>query len=184
MDPGAISIAPEAAETAAETGVADWARIRLDASPEFDRQPQPATAQTASWLPVAPVGSRLMAAVVDVSLVVAAFLAAALLATFGIHDAFPVKSAELAGAAMLLVTGVLYQALFFSLSEATPGMRYAGISLCTFDEQKPTRKQLRLRVGALALSMLPIGLGVLWAIFDDEHLSWHDRLSGTYQRKA
>jgi hypothetical protein len=25
---------------------------------------------------------------------------------------------------------------------------------------------------------------VAWAIFDEEHLSWHDRLSGTYLRKS
>jgi hypothetical protein len=24
---------------------------------------------------------------------------------------------------------------------------------------------------------------VLWAIFDEQHLSWHDRLSETYVRK-
>jgi hypothetical protein len=27
-----------------------------------------------------------------------------------------------------------------------------------------------------------MGLGVAWAIFDDDHLNWHDRLSRTYQR--
>ena len=184
VDPGAISIEPAEHDTSSEPGVADWAGIRLDASPEFERQPEPASAQTAAWFPVAPVGFRLMAALVDGALIAVAFLLAALLTAFGIHHAVPVKSIELAGVAMLFVIGVLYQAVFFSFSEATPGMRYAGISLCTFDEQKPTREQMRLRVGALALSVLPIGLGVLWAIFDEGHLSWHDRLTGTYQRKG
>jgi hypothetical protein len=63
-------------------------------------------------------------------------------------------------------------------------MLYAGISLCTFDEQIPTSAQLRGRLGALLLSLLPVGLGVAWAIFDEEHLSWHDRLSRTYQREC
>jgi hypothetical protein len=61
-------------------------------------------------------------------------------------------------------------------------MRYAGISLCTFDDERPTRAQLRRRLVALFLSLLPVGLGVLWAIFDEDHLSWHDRISRTYQR--
>jgi hypothetical protein len=27
-----------------------------------------------------------------------------------------------------------------------------------------------------------VGLGVAWSIFDEQRLSWHDRLSGTYLR--
>jgi hypothetical protein len=27
-----------------------------------------------------------------------------------------------------------------------------------------------------------VGVGVLWSMFDEDHLSWHDRLSGTYLR--
>ena len=30
---------------------------------------------------------------------------------------------------------------------------------------------------ALLLSVLPLGLGLAWALFDVAHLSWHDRLS-------
>ena len=36
----------------------------------------------------------------------------------------------------------------------------------------------------MVLSLLPIGLGVAWSIFDEEHLSWHDRFSQTYLRKC
>jgi hypothetical protein len=63
-------------------------------------------------------------------------------------------------------------------------MRYARISLCTFDDQNPTRGQLHGRLVAMILSLLPLGLGLAWAIFDEDHLSWHDRLSKTYQRKC
>ena len=91
---------------------------------------------------------------------------------------------EARAAGALLVIAVLYHVVFFALSNATPGMRYAGISLCTFDGQKPSREQLLRRMGALLLSVLPVGLGMLWAIFDEGHLSWHDRLSATYQRRG
>jgi len=84
----------------------------------------------------------------------------------------------------LAVIGVLYQVLFFALARNTPGMKYAHISLCTFDDQIPTGARRLGRLGALFLSLLPVGLGVAWAIFDEEHLSWHDRLSGTYLRKG
>jgi hypothetical protein len=32
--------------------------------------------------------------------------------------------------------------------------------------------------------VLPLGLGLAWGLFDEEHLNWHDRLSRTYQRKC
>jgi uncharacterized RDD family membrane protein YckC len=69
------------------------------------------------------------------------------------------------------------------LAADTPGMRSTGISLCTFDSQIPTRAQLRSRLSALLLSLIPMGLGLAWVLFDDDHLSWHDRLSKTYPRK-
>jgi uncharacterized RDD family membrane protein YckC len=66
---------------------------------------------------------------------------------------------------------------------STPGMRYAGIALSTFEDDSPTRAQLRRRLGAIALSLLPVGLGFAWSVFDEDHLSWHDRISQTYLRK-
>jgi hypothetical protein len=62
-------------------------------------------------------------------------------------------------------------------------MKYARVSLCTFNNQSPTRAQQLGRFGALLLSVLPVGLGLAWALFDENHLCWHDRLSQTYLRK-
>ena len=87
-------------------------------------------------------------------------------------------AAAVAGGVLLL----LYQALFFRFSTATPGMRCARIALCTFDDENPTRKALRRRILAVLLSACPLGLGFLWAALDEERLTWHDRLSRTYQR--
>jgi uncharacterized RDD family membrane protein YckC len=76
-----------------------------------------------------------------------------------------------------------YQALFFTFSTATPGMRCTRIGLCTFDDNNPSRKRMRHRVLAVLLSAVPFGLGFIWAALDEERLSWHDRVSGTYQRE-
>ncbi len=62
-------------------------------------------------------------------------------------------------------------------------MMYAGIGLCTFDNHSPTRGKLRRRLGAITLSLLPVGLGLVWSLFDEDHLSWHDRFSHTYLRR-
>jgi hypothetical protein len=39
-------------------------------------------------------------------------------------------------------------------------------------------------MAALLVSVAPMGLGAAWAVFDEQHLCWHDRLSGTYVRKG
>jgi uncharacterized RDD family membrane protein YckC len=88
-------------------------------------------------------------------------------------------AAAITAAALFL----LYQALFFSFSTATPGMRCARIALCTFDDENPTRSVLRRRILALLLSAGPLGLGFLWAALDEDRLAWHDRLTRTYQRR-
>jgi hypothetical protein len=77
---------------------------------------------------------------------------------------------------------VLYQMLFFSFAEATPGMRYARIGLCTFSDQNPTRKAMRRRVLATLLAASPLGIGLAWAFMDEQRLGWHDRMSRMYQR--
>ncbi len=185
VDPSAISIEPEAPTAEAEVPApawngAEWSGIELDEQPDEDTERQ---GELAPALHLAPFGLRLMAIAVDAALIAGA--ACAVVAEAARHMQHPpaMKAAELGAMAALLVAGVAYYALFFALAKSTPGMKYARISLCTFDDEIPTPAQLRGRLGALLLSLLPVGLGVAWAIFDDDHLAWHDRLSRTYPRK-
>jgi uncharacterized RDD family membrane protein YckC len=90
--------------------------------------------------------------------------------------------ALVASALVLALLYLLYQALFFSFSDATPGMRCSRIALCTFDDENPTRRAMRRRILAVLLSVCPLGLGLLWATFDEDRLAWHDRLTRIYQR--
>ena len=55
--------------------------------------------------------------------------------------------------------GLLYQYLFFKYGDGTPGMRYAKIALCTFEDENPTRKAMCMRVLYVLLSAAPLGLG-------------------------
>ena len=63
-------------------------------------------------------------------------------------------------------------------------MRFAGLCLSNFSGQLPTRAERCTRLTALLLSVLPVGIGIAWAIFDEDHLCWHDRLSLTYMRRS
>jgi uncharacterized RDD family membrane protein YckC len=133
-------------------------------------------------LHVARIEDRLMAGVVDAALTLAAFLVFVLVfAACTTHP--PAGRAALVGAGIILLAmWVLYQFTFFSLSAATPGMRYAKIALCTFDDENPSRTAMQWRIAALLLSAVPLGLGFLWALFDEDGLGWHDRITRTYQR--
>lgn len=166
----------------------EWHSIRLDAKPAEGPQPAAATAPESYShlfelpLKVASLEDRLMAGIVDAALALASFFAFVLVfVACTAHP--PTGKPAVAGAGITLgVLFVLYQWLFFTYSDATPGMRYAKIALCTFDDENPTRKMMRNRVGALLLSALPMGLGFLWSFFDEDHLGWHDRITRTYQR--
>jgi uncharacterized RDD family membrane protein YckC len=184
VDPMPVSTPaePPASDSGAIWNHPEWSGMKLDAQPTVD--PGFASeSQPASSLPVAPVTVRLMAGVVDCSLILASFVSLGFLTAHNFSQPPTGKTAELLGFVALVLVGLLYYAIFFSLRVSTPGMKYAGIGLCTFDDQVPTRAQLRRRLGAMVLSMIPVGLGIVWSIFDEDHMSWHDRYSQTYLRK-
>jgi uncharacterized RDD family membrane protein YckC len=192
VDPGSISIEPEPAEGMMETEAltwrgAEWSDIRLGeqpmVQPRVEAEREEATAFETSTLELAPFHLRVMAAVVDGALITGAFLVAAMVAATHVSQLPAVKSIEIGSALALFGIAALYFALFLTLAEGTLGMKYAHIALCTFDDDSPAAAQRRKRLVALMLSLLPVGLGVAWAIFDDDHLTWHDRLSGTYLRR-
>ena len=142
----------------------------------------------------APLELRIMSAAVDTCIVLSAMLAAAAAAALTVGSLPTLESLTtrtaltqlipmaLAAGVTFLIFTALYQLLFFSFSESTPGMKYARIGLCTFSDETPTRAQLRRRVLHTLLAACPLGLGLLWSWVDTERLGWHDRLSRTYQR--
>ena len=177
-----------------ESATPEWSSILLAAHPvapvvEVPEAPfQPVfSPQTASF------SLRAMAAIVDGCIIAAAllvFTAAFALslgklagpATAVTGSRITLQTAAIAGVATFIVLTLLYQFLFFTLSEATPGMRYARIAFCTFNDDNPTRAAMRRRIFATLLSACPFGLGFLWAWLDDDGLGWHDRISRMYQR--
>jgi uncharacterized RDD family membrane protein YckC len=178
VDPGPIQtadVAPAWPEPA-------WSGIRLATSSQEETEHEE-RAKTLTEVHLAPFAERLTATMVDGALISAAFLGLALAVSVIVGSLPANRIMEAGAAATFLLIGLLYHAYFLVLDSATPGMRCAGISFCTFDERIPTAGELRNRLGAMLLSVAPLGLGVAWALFDDDHLSWHDRLSRTYLRK-
>jgi RDD family len=189
VDPSSISIEPtlplvETAAPAPPWSGPDWSTIELEPHVEDAKEVQPEPVVAASRIELAPLRLRIMAMVIDCALIVA-LLSAGIFGVSGhLPHAVAIKTAETGGCVALVAMAVLYYVFFLLSAMTTPGMMYARIALCTFDDEYPTRAQMRSRLGALLVSLLPIGLGFAWAIFDEDHLAWHDRLSRTYQRKC
>ncbi|HEV2274713.1 MAG TPA: RDD family protein [Acidobacteriaceae bacterium] len=164
-----------------DAAVSDWSSIRLDAQPASLAGQEHSSALELP-LQAAPLEDRLMAGIFDLALVALAFVVFVIV--FAACTAHPPtgKPAWVAAGVVLAGLFFLYQYIFFRFTEGTPGMRYAKIALCTFDDENPTRKAMRRRILFLLLSAAPLGLGFAWAWFDTDRLGWHDRLTRMYQR--
>jgi uncharacterized RDD family membrane protein YckC len=186
VDPGSIST--EAAPPVDEPAAPVWMRAE-ELTSEFKPQPDEQLLEesrpraTQGSIRLAPLNLRLMALTVDTSLTLAACLSLAALLVSRASHLPGLRTVELVTGLAMLAIGAAYQALFMVLARATPGMRYAGIALCTFEGKLPSRAQRCIRLAALLLSFLPLGLGLVWALFDEDRLMGHDRLSKTYLRK-
>jgi uncharacterized RDD family membrane protein YckC len=159
-----------------------WSGMELDAHPLEEERGEQEPVRAKQEIRLASLGYRLMAMAVDGGLILAGFFVAAIMLSSSVQPLSP-RAAEVLAVLGVAFAGLAYNALFLGLGVSTPGMRYAGIALSTFDDEVPTRAQLRRRLGAMALSLAPVALGLVWSVFDEDHLSWHDRISETYLRK-
>jgi len=74
----------------------------------------------------------------------------------------------------------LYELYFAGISGQTLGMRAMGIRLISQRGTPPGAGRGMVRLIALAPSVIPAGLGWIWALFDREHRALHDHIAGTY----
>jgi uncharacterized RDD family membrane protein YckC len=145
-------------------------------------QAEAVAAQAAPTLFPAPLPQRSMAILMDLCIVGFAFLCfyavAGLCTTHLPGGKFGIGLASV----LFVAIELLYHGLFLSFAEATPGMMYAQVGLCTFDDENLTRSQRQRRILVTVLAAMPLGLGLLWALFDEDRLGWQDRMSRSYQR--
>ena len=83
-------------------------------------------------------------------------------------------------AAVVAAFVIFYEVLWCLAGGDTAGMRWARLTLVDFDGQRPRRKQRLYRLASGILSLLAAGIGLLWALVDEETLTWHDHISKTF----
>jgi len=189
VDPATVSTVVEepVPSTPAQASIwqeQEWPSIELPAETEEELlELQEQRRAKATSLDPAPASMRILAAVVDGTLVAGSFLAAAAAAVWRGQSLPGLHTIEMGSAVGLLMVGLLYASLFYMLGDGTPGMYYAHLRLVTFEGRRTHRMDRLVRLAGLALSALPAGLGLAWMLFDEERLCWHDRLSKTYMRR-
>lgn len=82
--------------------------------------------------------------------------------------------------AVSVVIAGFYRSIWYFANDDTPGMSFAGLQLVDFDGRRPDREQRGLRQIASLLSLAAAGLGLVWALVDEESLTWHDHISKTF----
>lgn len=134
--------------------------------------------------PVARPMHRLFAAALDGSIVTISFgLFMILLYLAGARTTFD-KSAIPAFVAMGLATMTLYRLVWCMADLDSFGLRWAGLQLLNFDGAQPDRSERLHRMVTSYISLAAGGLGLLWAVVDEEKLSWHDHMSKTFPSPA
>ncbi|HYP06278.1 MAG TPA: RDD family protein, partial [Bryobacteraceae bacterium] len=189
---GPVEAAPRRADTAISAPAPKRPRTRREpsATPAQLQQSlnfqEPHTAKTAvaasvyTDSPVAIAAHRAMAAAIDMAMAAAAL--AVFLATFraaGAEFDLTKATAPYYIAAAVLIS-LFYRVLFCIANIDTPGVCWTGLRVVDFDGRTPSRRQRWFRLLGGFVSAIAAGIGLLWAMVDEERLTWHDRISNTF----
>jgi uncharacterized RDD family membrane protein YckC len=130
-------------------------------------------------MPVAPVGLRIKAAMIDAGVAIAAAAAVTWTLTFGpLEDQTRTLTLACFGILALVVL-VAYKLLWCLAGAESFGMYTQRLRLVDFDGRPVGRSQRLKRLLAAHLSA-GVGIGLLWALLEEETLSWHDHISKTF----
>jgi len=146
--------------------------------------PESTESQHSGLYPVASIDERRLSALIDAMCLLFAcggFLA--LFGSLGGHFAFSKLSAAVYAASFAIVY-LQYFSLFTVFGGTTPGMMLRGLRVVDFSGETPSPRQLLYRAAGYMLSAGTFFLGFLWAQWDEDELTWHDRISRTYLSSA
>jgi uncharacterized RDD family membrane protein YckC/ribosomal protein L40E len=165
-------------------------RMMIDVSlpADSDQQstdlPADAVQQTGGLYPVASMWDRRLAGIVDGIFLLFAYGGfLALFGSLGGQFSLTKLSAAVCVSALAIVY-LQYFALFTIFGGTTPGMMCRGLQVVNFSGDEPSARQLVLRSIGYVMSAGTGFLGFIWALWDEDALTWHDRISRTYLSSA
>jgi uncharacterized RDD family membrane protein YckC len=136
--------------------------------------------------------SRLVAFMIDVFIILIVnallnFTIRMLFGFFGLDNLKVVEDFSISRVAdgLALIFPFFLQAVYFvggwAVFGRTIGMSLVGIRV--EETHRPgdvTFVRAFLRYIGIYLSLIPLGLGIIWVLFDKKHQGWHDKLGNTY----
>lgn len=156
---------------------AEQQRLELFGEPQVLTQPQSSIICDA---PVAPNSLRSNAALIDAVIVlIGCALAALPLYLAGGSLALDKRLLPFVLCAMATVP-IAYKLLWSYAGLDTIGMHVAGLRLIDFDGNHPSRERRLQRTLGSFISVLAAGIGLVWVLVDQDSLTWHDHISGTF----
>ena len=169
----------------------DDSRMVIDVSlppvPDGAFSAAPATdisAEQTGLYPVASIEERRLAGLIDAACLLFAY--GGFLTLFGsLGGQFTLSKLSAAVCvATFVIVYLQYFALFTVFGGTTPGMMLRGLHVASFSGEPPSPREMLWRIVGYMLSAGTMFLGFLWALWDEDGLTWHDRLSHTYLAPA
>ncbi|MGB7283249.1 MAG: RDD family protein [Candidatus Acidiferrum sp.] len=142
--------------------------------------PTAADSDQTGLYPVASIDERRLSGLIDIGCLLFAY--GGFLTLFGsLGGQFTFSKLS---AAVCVITFVFvylqYFALFTIFGGTTPGMMLRGLQVVSFSGEPPSPRQMLWRSAGYMLSAGTFFMGFLSVLWDEDALTWHDRLSHTY----
>ncbi|HTG74160.1 MAG TPA: RDD family protein [Terriglobia bacterium] len=135
--------------------------------------------QVQKGLSAAALAPRARAGLIDALFILGCFLIFVLIVFFVPEFALFTRSSMLGMGSVLLLIFLSYIGTFTTLGARTLGMDHEHLEVVSYQGNPITVQEARLRSFGYLVSLGCFGLGFLWALFDPEQLTWHDKISRT-----
>lgn len=130
------------------------------------------------------LSSRFVADAIDVAIVAGIYLAFVGVTILQMPEpSMDKKTGGIYLVGLFMLIGVYYM-LFMLSSSQTPGMKVKRIAAVTREGTTLDPRSACMRGFGYFISMAPLMLGFIWAVIDPEHLTWADKVSGTFLKKV
>jgi uncharacterized RDD family membrane protein YckC len=130
--------------------------------------------------PVAPPALRVEAALIDGLLMACGCAIALAFYLYQGGSLLPGKHGAPFLATALATIPAVYKLIWTAAGRDTLGMQMAGLRLVDFDGNPPSQERRYQRVFGSVISLLAAGIGLVWALVDEDSLTWHDHMSNTF----
>jgi uncharacterized RDD family membrane protein YckC len=147
---------------------------------EIDHVASPPQSHIICDAPVAPAMMRAEAALIDAAIMLGPVILGLAVFLYEGGHVVVTKGTAPFWLVVLFTVPVLYKLVWSAAGRDSVGMTAMGLRLVDFDGNPPSRERRYQRAAASFISFLAAGIGLIWALVDEDSLTWHDHMSSTF----